>query len=81
MDHPGPLLGPSTLNLGPLLGPSTLNPNEELHNIGNMDIHNLEEDSSDNEFMNDESATSVDSQFFVEEDNMDVYQQGLEPLE
>ena len=42
-------------------------------------------ESSDSEYMEeseeDDSENSEESQFFVEADNMDVNQQGFEPLE
>ncbi|KDO48120.1 hypothetical protein CISIN_1g045413mg, partial [Citrus sinensis] len=65
--------------------PPKPNPNEEPLDIGDRDMDKVDEDSSDGEYMeeleDDESETSDESQFFVEEDNMDVNQQGVEPLE
>ncbi|KAK9192762.1 hypothetical protein WN944_003455 [Citrus x changshan-huyou] len=69
----------------PLSIPPKPNPNEELPDIGDRDMEKVEEDSLDSEYMEeseeDESETSEESQFFVEADNMDVNQQGFEPLE
>ena len=73
-----------TIQAPPSIPPKP-NPNEEPPDIGDMDMDKVEEDSSGSEYMeeseDDESETSDESQFFVEEDNMEVNQQGFEPLE
>ncbi|KAK9204277.1 hypothetical protein WN943_014535 [Citrus x changshan-huyou] len=69
----------------PLSIPPKPNPNEEPPDRGNRDMEQMGEDSSYSEYMEeseeDEAETSEESQFFVEADNMDVNQQGFEPLE
>ncbi|KAK9175423.1 hypothetical protein WN944_027430 [Citrus x changshan-huyou] len=65
--------------------PPKPNPNEEPSDIGDRDMEKVGKESSDSEYMEeseeDDSENSEESQFFVEADNMDVNQQGFEPLE
>ena len=64
--------------------PPKPNPNEEPPDIGDKDMEKVGKESSDSEYMEeseeDDSENSEESHFFVEADNMDVNQQGVEPL-
>ncbi|KAH9671659.1 hypothetical protein KPL70_017449 [Citrus sinensis] len=63
-----------TIQAPPSIPPKP-NPNEEPPDIGDRDMDKVEEDSSDSEYMeeseDDESETSDESQFFIEEDNIE----------